>query len=111
MNPSNESTDNVLSVSQKVQNLIETTPSTLSEKVLRLPNNKYQPFFLKVVNDFISHHKLPQGLQMPSGNLKLHLALSLILDVMVRSMGEAKRDEIIQELEEYKLGLPREDRD
>lgn len=57
------------------------------------------------MNDFIIHNDLPKDLPLPKGNMSLDCALSLILDIIVRSMGDQKRDEIIKELEEYKESL------
>lgn len=93
--------ESVEKVSQKVASLCTVNTTQL----LSLPEQQYQPFFLKVMHDFIAHNNLPKDLQLPSGNMRLSQALSVILDVIVRSMGEEKHREIIQELEEYKRSL------
>lgn len=52
------------------------------------------------------HHGIPQNLPMPTGVMLPHNLLSHIIDLMSRSMGEQKRKTLIEDLEEYKLGLP-----
>ena len=78
---------------------------TLPNRIM-LPNEKYQPFFLKVLSDFMKFHNVPLHLPVPQGSMKLHVALSCILDIMVHSMGEENRNLILTELEEYRKGLP-----
>jgi len=75
---------------------------------LILPEKRYQPFFVKVMIDFIEHHGIVMDKSncLPDGSMKIHLALSRILDVMVHSMGENKRSEIMKELDEYKKEIP-----
>lgn len=98
------STNNELNmVSQKVQSLMTTTNPS---EQLNLPKQRYEPFFLKVMNDFKNHHKLPDNIPPPQGNMMPHKLLSYILDLMTHSMGELKRNEILSELSEYKMGLP-----
>jgi hypothetical protein len=75
-----------------------------------LPEKRYQPFFLKVLHDFIAHHNLSQDLEKPQGNMKIHKALSCVLDIMSHSMGEEKRDNLLKELDQYIQGLPEQDR-
>lgn len=58
------------------------------------------------MHDFINHHNLDKSLPLPEGNLKIHLALSRILDVMVHSMGEEIRNAVLKELDEYKMSVP-----
>lgn len=58
-----------------------------------------------MLNDFIIHNNLPKDLPFPKGNMTLDCALSLILDIIVRSMGDKKRDEILMDLEDYKKSL------
>jgi len=89
------------SISQKVSQLIN-----IQSEPLILPKQWYEPFFMKVLNDFREHHNIPDTIPLPSGNMKPHKLLSYILDVMAHSMGEEKRNSILKELEEYKSGLP-----
>lgn len=76
------------------------------ESPLCLPNSNFQPFFLKAMNDFILHHKLPVSIRRPSGNMNLPTVFSCILDAMAHSMGKEKREMLLKELEEYKHSLP-----
>lgn len=97
----------IANTSDKIQKIFSSPPKISDINLeLRLPEKEYQPFFLKIVQDFIKHHNLPSDLPMPEGNIQIHLALSMILDVMVRSMGDEKRKEILKELEDYKLSVP-----
>jgi hypothetical protein len=104
MNQSNSSSENdVMNVSRKVQSLPQIPSSTI---VLKLPSKDYGPFCLKVLNDFIEHHNLPKDLPMPCAGLTTHEALSRIFDVILYSLGEEKRQEILSNLNEYKMGIP-----
>jgi hypothetical protein len=73
---------------------------------IALPKHRFEPFFLKVMNDFRSFHKIPDVIKPPQGNGLPHKLFSYILELMSYSMGQEKRDEIFKELEEYKKGLP-----
>jgi len=95
---------NLETTSSKVQKASGTSQDKLPE--MKLPKSLFQPFFLKVMSDFIEHNKLPSDLPLPQGNMSLPVAMSCILDVISYSMGKEKRDLILQELEEYKAGLP-----
>lgn len=76
------------------------------KKTLDLPKKLYEPFFLKVMHDFIEYHKITKDLPFPTTGLIMHKSMSYILDIMVHSMGDQKREEILKELEEYKSSLP-----
>lgn len=89
-------------VSQKVQKLV--VPNSI--RSINLPKHKYEPFFMKIIKDFIEFHKLPDTIPPPQGNMLPHKLLSYIADLMAFSMGPKKRDDLIIELEEYKEGLP-----
>ncbi len=71
-----------------------------------LPKQRFEPFFIKVMNDFSKHHNLPDNIPPPQGSMLPHKLLSYILDLMTHSMGENKRNEILLELKDYKEGLP-----
>lgn len=89
-------------VSQKVSKL-NNIPSIRS---LHLPSGNYGPFCLKILHDFIEHHKLSSDLPLPIPGLTTHEALSRIFDVMLHSMGEEKRQETLKNLDEYSMGIP-----
>lgn len=76
------------------------------KKTLILPKKRYEAFFLKVMHDFIEYHKIPQDLPLPTTGLIMNISMSYILDIMVHSMGDQKREEVLKELEEYKSSLP-----
>lgn len=73
---------------------------------LMLPKHRYEPFFMKVIDDFINHHGLHSNIAKPQGNMMPHKLLSFIADIMSHSMGPEKRSSILQELESYKMDLP-----
>lgn len=90
-------------LSQKVQKAIENISKSSPE--LELPKHRYEPFFLKIMSDFCQFHNLPK-IKAPQGSVLPHKLFSYILDLMVSSMGEEKREEVMKELKEYKMGLP-----
>lgn len=73
---------------------------------LILPSTNYGPFCLKILDEFKLYHKLSQELPVPTYSLPLHESLSRIFDIMLHSMGEEKRNEILIELDEYAKSLP-----
>lgn len=91
------------SMSKKVETLITNNPI---QPELMLPKAKYEPFFMKVMNDFIKHHNLPGDIAKPQGSMMPHKIFSYIVELMAHSMGEEKRKELIVELNDYKNGLP-----
>jgi hypothetical protein len=97
-------TDSIEGTSQKIHNLQTNLQSPKNE--LRLPKHRWQPFFVKVLSDFIDFHNLPKDLPMPEGALRLEVCMSRVLDIMLHSMGNEKREKILKELELYKEGLP-----
>ena len=72
---------------------------------LNLPRHKYEPFFLKIIKDFIEFHKISEDIPFPEGNLSPHMIFSYISELMAYSMGYEKREELIKELEEYKNSI------
>lgn len=90
--------------SQKVQKVINCVNST--QKEMSLPKTRYEPFFLKAMSDFIAFHKLPKDIPVPQGHIMPHKLLSYILDLMAHSMGDEKREQLVNELNDYKQGLP-----
>jgi len=78
---------------------------TKERRALKLPSVNYGPFCLKILNEFIAHNKLPD-LPLPNPGDKTTDALSKIFDVILSSMGEEKRDEIMKNLDEYAMGIP-----
>lgn len=75
-------------------------------KDIRLPREHYQSFILKFMKDFVDHHNLHPHVVRIEGNMHLSQALSQIIDVMARSMGEERRKEILKELDEYNMSIP-----
>lgn len=106
MNTNNEPLvkPSVDTMSQRVQSLMTNTSSTQSD--MMLPKNRFEPFFLKVLNQFAQHHKVPENVKPPQGSVMPHKLFSYILDLMAYSMGDETRNNLIKELEEYKQGLP-----
>ena len=75
-------------------------------KSLKLPKHNYGPFCLKILSEFIAHHNIQKGLPIPCPGLSLEDSLSRIFDIMLHSMGEQKRLEILEDLEKYNMSLP-----
>lgn len=90
------------STSDKVSKFISEKPLPIE---LMLPKQRYEVFFLKAMNDFISHHKLPK-IEPPQGNVLPYKLFSYILEIMAHSMGEDRRLKLLSDLDEYKNELP-----
>lgn len=78
-----------------------------SKKELRLPQYSYGPITLKILQEFIEHHKLSSDLKRPDNADTIESAISKILNIMISSMGNEKKDQIIQEVLEYNSSLPK----
>lgn len=105
----NKHDDLFKAVSGKVDHLIldclkEPPPKT--DRKLVLPKSHYGPFCNKVLKDFIEKHKLDDTLPLPGEGDNAVSALSKIFDLIVHSLGERKRQEILKELDEYVMGIP-----
>lgn len=74
-------------------------------RILNLPSENYGPFCAMILNHFIEYHKLSKDLALPSPGIPTHVALSRIFDIILHSMGDDKRKEILNYLDEYNLGL------
>ena len=92
---------NVKNVSEKISHL-----NPLPALDLKLPSGNYGPYCLKILHDFIEHHKLQSDLPLPIPGLPTHEALSRIFDIMLHSMGEEKRAECLKNLDDYNMGIP-----
>lgn len=68
---------------------------------LVLPEKHYGPICGKILKEFISYHNLPNDLPVPEMGLFLHVSLARIFNIMIMSMGEEKRNEVLKEAEEY----------
>lgn len=88
-------------VSSKIEKFILNAPPAS----LELPTVSYGPFCLKILSEFISYHKLNPNLPLPQVSMDIRKCLSLIFDVMLHSMGETKRKEILLELDDYKNSI------
>jgi hypothetical protein len=78
---------------------------TTLKKELKLPIHNYGPIALKILSDFKEFHKLPNDLKVPDIADTIESAISKILNIMISSMGESKKNEIIEEVEKYKDGM------
>ena len=96
-----ENIDEVKEMSNKVTKL-NVVP--LSQPLI-LPQDKYGPFCMKILRDFIEYHNIPKDIPLPIPGLLIHMSLSRIFDAIAYSMGKDKRDQILIELEEYKKNL------
>jgi len=75
------------------------------KRKLTLPK-KYGPMCLKILHEFITHHKLSKNLPLPESSSSTEEALSRIFDVMLHSMGEEKRNEVLDDVSNYSMSLP-----
>ena len=98
-------TSNELQV-KNISEKISTLNPLPTERSLNLPSGNYGPFCMKILSEFIDFHKLPKDLPMPCPGLSTHVALSRIFDVILHSMGEEKRQEILSNLDEYNMSVP-----
>ena len=73
---------------------------------LLLPRKSYGPLCLRILDDFRKHFNLPKYLKVPEDGIQTHIALSRIFDMMVTAMGEEKRLELLQDIEDSKRSLP-----
>lgn len=80
-------------------------PKDEVKRKLTLPK-KYGPMCLKILREFIAYHNLSKDLPLPESGLSTEEALSRIFDVMLYSMGEEKRNEFLQDVNEYSKSLP-----
>jgi len=75
------------------------------KRKLTLPK-KYGPMCLKILHEFISYHKLPHDIPVPDSSLSTEEALSRIFDIMLYSIGEEKRNEVLDDVSNYSMSLP-----
>jgi hypothetical protein len=89
--------DNLNLISKKVEKL----NNLKKKRLFNLPSTNYGPICLKILHDFIEHHKIIADLPMPTSGLKTHEALSRIFDIIIHSMGNEKQEEYLKNLDEY----------
>jgi hypothetical protein len=77
-----------------------------SKKKLNLPTSMYGPICMKILKDFIEHHKIPADLALPQQGCSTIFSLNCIFNAMIETMGEEKRNALIKEVEEYSMSLP-----
>lgn len=73
---------------------------------LVLPKIGYGPICLRILEEFIEYHKLPEILPLPEAKEATHMAMIKIFDIILYSMGEEKRQELIKEALDYYHDLP-----
>jgi len=93
--------ENIDSVSNKIDGLIKKS----SKRQLNLPRHEYGPYCNKILSEAINHFKL-NNLPLPSAGDMTHVALSKIFDIILHTMGEEKREEILKDLDEYIMSIP-----
>ncbi len=71
-----------------------------------LPKSCYGSLCLKILSDFIEYHELDKSLELPNSKDLPHVMLSKILDIMLQTMDEEKRQEILKDTQEYNMSLP-----
>ena len=99
----NKLTDKIFGISKSLDKVKKNN----SKRPLNLPTVQYGPFCMKILHEFITHHKLPTELlyALPDKGQPVVLALSRIFDVMLHSMGSDKRESILNELDAYNLSV------
>lgn len=70
-------------------------------RALKLPKAKYGPLCLRLMQEFIKHHNLPEDLPVPCPGLTNHESLARIFDILLHSLGKEKRDELLKECDIY----------
>lgn len=75
------------------------------KRSLRLPKANYGSFCLKILHDFMKLHNLVD-LPTPVSGSSNQESLSRIFDIILHSMGQEKREEILKNLDEYMMDLP-----
>lgn len=75
--------------------------STLKELKLKLPRIAYGTICLKILGEFVEHHKLEGSLTLPKDKMAPHEVLEMILDIMLHSMGPEKRAKAIEDATAY----------
>lgn len=87
--------------SDKIQGLIN-PPCT---KTLKLPIHSYGPFCMRILKEFMEFHNIPKDIDLPESHSSMVTVLSCIFDIMLHSMGDDKRNEVLKDLEDYKANL------
>ena len=76
------------------------------KRPLLLPSINYGPICLKILKEFVEHHDLPKDLPVPEMYIPMHKSLSRIFDIIIHSMGDEKRQKILDDLDKYKMDMP-----
>lgn len=72
----------------------------------QLPQD-FPPMCLKILDEFIKYHKLPNELPRPSGEQKKNKEImERIFYPMILSLSNEKRDELLKEAHEYYMSFP-----
>lgn len=79
---------------------------TQEEMRLKLPRVAYGTICLKILGEFIEHHKLEGTITLPKDKMAPHEVLEMILDIMLHSMGPDKREKSIKDATAYLHDLP-----
>jgi len=56
--------------------------------------------------EFADHHKIKDKIELPETGLKMELSLARIFDMMLMTMGEDKREALLDESIAYYRDLP-----
>lgn len=76
-----------------------------NERLLELPKERYGPICNKILDEFMTYHKLPAHLKLPENNLTIQSALSRIFDIIIHTFPDEKRIALLNEVDEYKSGF------
>lgn len=73
---------------------------------LVLPKIAYGPMCMRILKEFVAHHEIAGEIDYPDNKDKMEDALSKIFDIILLSMGEKKREDLIVESVAYFRDLP-----
>ena len=79
---------------------------TETDNSFQLPRVSYGPLCLHILTEFIKHHHLSSFLPLPEPDQPIHKSMERIFDIMLRSMGKKRRDELLEDAREYLNSLP-----
>lgn len=78
--------------------------SNVNEQKLNLPKNSYGPICNKILIEFMQHHNISG--ELPTSDDITNVVLAKIFDIMLKSMGEEKRRQCIDDAKKYLTSVP-----
>lgn len=78
----------------------------MMQNKLILPKTCYGSLCLKILTDFIEYHDLDKSLELPKHDDLSHIMLEKIFNIMIQTMDEETREDILKQAQEYNMSLP-----